>query len=68
MVSGGAASPYALSVSPTRKGLHELDPAFRRVTLENQAMKAVVRDLQVHHDPVGKHACFPLARQLTSSL
>lgn len=28
---------------------------FRRVTLENEAMKAVVRDLQVHHDPVGKY-------------
>lgn len=37
-------------------GLHELDPAFREVTLENQRLKALVRDLQFHKDPVGKCA------------
>ncbi|KAI0727989.1 phytanoyl-CoA dioxygenase [Fomitopsis betulina] len=44
--------PKERAVNKVGHGLHELDPAFRRVTLENQAMKAVVRDLQVHHDPV----------------
>lgn len=34
-------------------GLHEQDAVFRAVTLENEKMKAVVRDLQFHHDPVG---------------
>ena len=36
------------------QGLHELDPAYRRVTLENPAIKAVARDLRFHHDPVGE--------------
>lgn len=35
-------------------GLHELDPVFRKVTLDNEKIKAVVRDLQFHHDPVGE--------------
>ena len=35
-------------------GLHEQDPVFRKVTLENEKMKAVVRDLKFHHDPVGE--------------
>lgn len=34
-------------------GLHELDPVFRKVTLENSAIKAVAHDLKFHHDPVG---------------
>lgn len=34
-------------------GLHEQDAVFRAVTLENEKMKAVVRDLQFHYDPVG---------------
>jgi hypothetical protein len=33
--------------------LHELDPLFRKVTLENQRIKQLVEDLQFHHDPVG---------------
>ncbi|KAJ7287568.1 hypothetical protein C8J57DRAFT_1284302, partial [Mycena rebaudengoi] len=32
--------------------LHELDPAFRKVTLENARIKELVRDLQFHRDPV----------------
>lgn len=32
--------------------LHELDPLFRKVTLENQHIKQVVRDLKFHRDPV----------------
>jgi hypothetical protein len=33
--------------------LHELDPAFRKVTLENERLRALVRDLRFHTDPVG---------------
>lgn len=35
--------------------LHELDPAFRKVTLKNERIKALVRDLQFHKDPVGEY-------------
>lgn len=34
--------------------LHELDPAFKKVTLENDRLKALVRDLRFHKDPVGQ--------------
>lgn len=34
--------------------LHELDPVFRNVTMENERIRAVVRDLKFHRDPVGK--------------
>lgn len=34
--------------------LHELDPVFRKVTLENERIRALVRDLKFHLDPVGK--------------
>nr|VWO98370.1 Cell division control protein [Ganoderma boninense] len=40
------------AVNKIGHGLHELDPAFRKVTLESEKIKAVVRDLQFHHDPV----------------
>ncbi|KAF9038286.1 phytanoyl-CoA dioxygenase [Hymenopellis radicata] len=40
------------AVNKIGHGLHELDPLFRKVTLENDRVKAVVRDLKVHHDPV----------------
>ena len=33
--------------------LHELDPLFRKVTLENERLRALVRDLKFHKDPVG---------------
>lgn len=33
--------------------LHELDPVFRKVTLENDRLQALVRDLKFHKDPVG---------------
>jgi phytanoyl-CoA hydroxylase len=33
--------------------LHELDPTFRRITLQNQRMKAVARDLAYHSYPLG---------------
>ncbi|TFY68787.1 hypothetical protein EVJ58_g793 [Rhodofomes roseus] len=44
--------PKEKAVNKIGHGLHELDPDFRRVTLENETMKAVVRDLQFHRDPV----------------
>jgi len=40
------------AVNKIGHGLHELDPAFRKVTLENQRLKALVRDLQFHKNPV----------------
>ena len=39
-------------------GLHILDPLFRKVTLENDWLKALVRDLKFHHDPVGESVSF----------
>ncbi|KAL0574705.1 hypothetical protein V5O48_007263 [Marasmius crinis-equi] len=40
------------AVNKIGHGLHELDPLFRRVTLENERLKALVRDLRFHVDPV----------------
>ncbi|KAH9948564.1 phytanoyl-CoA dioxygenase [Amylocystis lapponica] len=40
------------AVNKIGHALHELDPVFRAVTIENPSMRAVVRDLQFHHDPV----------------
>lgn len=31
-----------------------LDPEFRKVTLENERLRALVRDLKFHRDPVGE--------------
>lgn len=36
----------------SRIALHELDPVFRKVTLENEKIRAVARDLAYHKDPV----------------
>lgn len=46
-----SASPINNSNEPA---LHELDPSFRRVTLENDRLRQLVRDLKFHRDPVGK--------------
>ncbi|KAL0956700.1 hypothetical protein HGRIS_002823 [Hohenbuehelia grisea] len=40
------------AVNKIGHGLHELDPAFRKVTLKNDRLKALVRDLRFHRDPV----------------
>jgi len=40
------------SVNKIGHALHELDPAFHRVTLENQRLKDLVMDLNFHKDPV----------------
>lgn len=37
-----------------KSALHELDPVFRKVTLENEQLKKLVRDLGFHRDPVGE--------------
>jgi len=40
------------AVNKIGHALHELDPAFRKVTLENQRLKDLVTDLKFHKDPV----------------
>ncbi|KAH8119327.1 phytanoyl-CoA dioxygenase [Phellopilus nigrolimitatus] len=40
------------AVNKIGHGLHELDPVFRKVTLENERLKSLVRDLKFHKDPV----------------
>lgn len=49
---GKLTRPKEKAVNKIGHGLHELDPVFRKVTLENEAIKAVARDLKFHHDPV----------------
>ena len=39
------------SVLSTNAALHQLDPIFREATLENEALKAIVRDLKFHANP-----------------
>lgn len=40
------------AVNKIGHALHELDPAFRRVTLENERLRSLVRKLKFHRDPV----------------
>ncbi|KAF9227455.1 phytanoyl-CoA dioxygenase [Gyrodon lividus] len=40
------------AVNKIGHALHVLDPVFRKVTLENEKLKVVTRDLKFHHDPV----------------
>jgi ectoine hydroxylase-related dioxygenase (phytanoyl-CoA dioxygenase family) len=40
------------SVNKIGHALHELDPVFHKVTLENQRLKDLVTDLKFHKDPV----------------
>ncbi|KAL4074034.1 hypothetical protein V8B97DRAFT_2075485, partial [Scleroderma yunnanense] len=40
------------AVNKIGHGLHLLDPVFRKVTLENEKLKLVAKDLRFHHDPV----------------
>ncbi|KAF6763168.1 phytanoyl-CoA dioxygenase [Ephemerocybe angulata] len=46
------------AVNKIGHGLHELDPAFRRVTLENDRLRSLVRDLKFHHDPVALQSMY----------
>ncbi|KAI9509172.1 phytanoyl-CoA dioxygenase, partial [Russula earlei] len=41
------------AVNKIGHALHELDPVFRRATLQNEKIRGLVRDLGFHHDPVG---------------
>lgn len=54
------------AVNKIGHGLHELDPVFRKVTLENPSIKAVARDLKFHHDPVGTYE-FDNCHEVTSN-
>lgn len=45
---------WRISIDIHHQGLHELDPVFHKVTLENPSFKAVARDLRFHHDPAGR--------------
>ncbi|KAG2132457.1 uncharacterized protein EDB93DRAFT_1093844 [Suillus bovinus] len=50
--SGKLTRDKAKTVNKIGHALHELDPVFRKVTLENDRLKALVRDLRFHYDPV----------------
>lgn len=44
--------------------LHELDPVFQKVTLENPKLQALARDLKFHSNPLGDsylHLFMPIA-------
>ncbi|KAG8939585.1 hypothetical protein FRC04_006217 [Tulasnella sp. 424] len=43
--------PKELAVNKIGHALHELDPTFRRVSLQNEKLKALAKDLQFHKDP-----------------
>jgi len=51
-VDGKLTRPKQKAVNKFGHALHELDPDFRRVTLENDSIKDLVRDLKFHKDPV----------------
>ncbi|KAK7472501.1 hypothetical protein VKT23_000616 [Stygiomarasmius scandens] len=50
--NGRLVKPKTKAVNKIGHALHELDPQFRQVTLENERVKALVRDLEFHVDPV----------------
>ncbi|KIO22687.1 hypothetical protein M407DRAFT_27794 [Tulasnella calospora MUT 4182] len=49
-----------LSVPFAFLALHELDPTFRRISLQNERLKALARDLQFHKDPAGLSHSHPI--------
>ncbi|KAJ8696104.1 hypothetical protein PTI98_005997 [Pleurotus ostreatus] len=49
--SGALTRPKENAVNKIGHALHELDPAFHRVTLQNPRLRALVRDLGFHKDP-----------------
>ncbi|KAJ6593868.1 phytanoyl-CoA dioxygenase [Mycena capillaripes] len=56
VVDGKLTRPKEFAVNKIGHALHELDPAFRKITLENDRMRELVRDFQFHRDPVvGEH-------------
>ncbi|KAG6861905.1 hypothetical protein C0995_009855 [Termitomyces sp. Mi166 len=40
------------AVNKIGHALHELDPVFRKVTLQNERLQTLVKDLRFHRDPV----------------
>ncbi|KAF8633662.1 hypothetical protein AX15_001311 [Amanita polypyramis BW_CC] len=50
--SGKLTKPKERSVNKIGHALHELAPVFRKVTLENERLRQVVRDLKIHRKPV----------------
>ncbi|KAG8697328.1 hypothetical protein FRC08_006614 [Ceratobasidium sp. 394] len=48
---GNLAKPKEKSVNKIGHGLHELDPVFRKFTMENEKLKQLARDLAFHQDP-----------------
>ena len=48
---GKLAKPKEKSVNKVGHGLHELDPVFRKFTMENEKLRQLARDLSFHHDP-----------------
>ncbi|KAF8514242.1 phytanoyl-CoA dioxygenase [Hysterangium stoloniferum] len=48
---GSLNRPKEEAVNKIGHGLHELDPVFRAVTLENDKLKSLARDLNFHEDP-----------------
>jgi len=48
---GSLNRPKEEAVNKIGHGLHERDTTFRRVTLENEKLKSLVRDLKFHQDP-----------------
>ncbi|KAF8639525.1 hypothetical protein AX17_001430 [Amanita inopinata Kibby_2008] len=49
---GKLTRPKDKAVNKIGHALHELDPVFRKVTLENERLRMLVRDLKFHHKPV----------------
>ncbi|KAH7908427.1 hypothetical protein BJ138DRAFT_1128476 [Hygrophoropsis aurantiaca] len=50
--SGKLTRDKSKAINKIGHALHELDPTFRKVTLENDKLKSLVQDLRFHHDPV----------------
>ncbi|KAJ1305780.1 hypothetical protein OPQ81_010510 [Rhizoctonia solani] len=48
---GNLARPKEKSVNKIGHALHELDPVFRKSTMENERLRQVARDLAFHQDP-----------------
>jgi hypothetical protein len=48
------AVPKSRSVNKIGHALCQLDPVFKRCTLENEKIKDLARDLDMHHDPRGE--------------
>ncbi|KIL66360.1 hypothetical protein M378DRAFT_75295, partial [Amanita muscaria Koide BX008] len=50
--TGKLTKPKERAVNKIGHALHELDPVFRKVTLENERLRQLVRDLKFHRNPV----------------